>query len=288
MTSLITQPYALGFMREAAVVAAVVGIVAPMVGVWVALRRITYLGDAMSHGTLGGVALAILVGVDVVLGALAAGLLIAVGIGLLRRRPAIAPDGAIGISSVALFAFGVLIISRGGFGVDVGHFLFGQITTITRPQLLLNVALGTVAVLAVLVFFRDLEFATLDPVHARQVGIRVGLIDAVVLVLVTLTVVVSLRSVGLLMAIAMLVVPANAARLIGRSTLSTTLIAVVFGLVAALGGLTVSYHLGTSPGATIALSTVAILLLTLMGQQLTTRIAATAGPRPTQAAHAGS
>lgn len=94
--------YSLGFMREAAVVALVVGIVAPAVGVWVALRRLTYLSDAMSHGTLGGVAVAVLLGVDVVSGALGAGVLLALGIGLLRRRPVIATDAAIGISTVTL------------------------------------------------------------------------------------------------------------------------------------------------------------------------------------------
>ncbi|MGF1645597.1 MAG: metal ABC transporter permease [Kineosporiaceae bacterium] len=261
MIDWLVQPYSLTFMREAAVVAVVVGVVAPMVGVWVALRRMTYLGDAMSHGTLGGVALAFLAGVDVVVGALAAGLLMAGGIWALRRQPAIAVDGAIGISSVTLFALGVLLISAGRFGVDISHFLFGQIAAVTRPQLLLTLVIGAVAVGLVLVCFRDLELSTFDPVHARQVGVRVGLLDVVMLILVTLTVTVCLRTVGLLMAIAMLVVPANTARLLGRTTTGITVIAAVLGVVASLGGLTLSYHLATPPGATIALSTVALLVV---------------------------
>lgn len=100
---------------------------------------------------------------------------------------------------------------------------------------------------------------------------RVGLVDAVVLALVTLTVVVSLRSVGLLMSVAMLVVPANAARLLARTTAGMTAIGIGFGVLAALGGLTLSYHLGTSPGATIALSAVALLLLALAGSRIPRR-----------------
>jgi ABC-type Mn2+/Zn2+ transport system permease subunit len=262
------EPYSLRFMREAALVAVVVGVVAPAVGVWVALRRLTYLGDAMSHGTLGGVGIAVLLGIDVVLGALGAGLLMAFGIGLLRRRPVIHGDAAIGISSVTLFALGVLLISGGGFGVEISHFLFGQLTTVSRTDLVLVTALGAVAVGVLAVCFGDLELTSLDPLHARQVGVRVGVVDAVLLGLVTLTVVLSLRSVGLLMSIAMLVVPANAARLLARTTIGMTAIAVALGVTAALAGLTASYHLATAPGATTALTAVGLLVVALLVTRL--------------------
>lgn len=229
MIEWLVAPYSLGFMREAAVVATVVGVVAPTVGVWVALRRLTHLGDAMSHATVGGVALGVLLGVGAVAGALGAGGLVAAGIGLLQRRRLITSDAAIGIASVTLFAFGVLLISRGGFGVDISHVLFGQI-------------------------------------------VALGLMDAVVLGLVTVTVVICLSSVGLLMSVAMLVVPANTARLVARTTPGMTAYGVGFGVLAALGGLTASYHLSTSPGATIALSTVAILVVVLV----VTRVRSTA------------
>lgn len=272
MTEWLVEPYSLGFMREAAVVAAVVGVVAPTVGVWVALRRLTYLGDAMSHATVGGVALGVVLGVGAVAGALGAGALVAAGIGLLQRRRLITSDAAIGIASVTLFAFGVLLISRGGFGVDISHVLFGQIVALGRDELWLTVALGGLALGVVAVTFRDLELSSLDPVHARQVGVRVGLMDAVVLGLVTVTVVICLSSVGLLMSVAMLVVPANTARLVARTTPGMTVYGVGFGVLAALGGLTASYHLSTSPGATIALSTVAILVVVLV----VTRVRSTA------------
>lgn len=285
MTGWLLEPYSLQFMREAAAVAVVVGVVAPAVGVWVALRRLTYLGDALGHGTLGGVAVAVLLGLPVVLGALGAGLLLAAGIWLLRRRPAIGADAAIGICSVTLFALGVLLISRGGFGVEISHFLFGQIATVTRADLVLNAVLGAVALAIVVVFFRDLEMASLDADHARQVGVRVALADAVVLALVTLTVVVSLRSVGLLMSVAMLVVPTNAARLLARSTAGTTALGIGFGVAAALGGLTLSYHLATSPGATITLAAVGILGVVLVVTRLSS-LRRRRAPRPAESDHA--
>lgn len=271
--SWLTDPYRAQFMRDAALVAALVGVVAPSVGVWVIMRRLTYLGDAMSHGTLGGVALAFLVGVGVVWGALAAGLAIALLIGLLSRRATIATDSAIGVASTALFALGVLLISRtGGFGVELSHFLFGQIVAVSPEEVRLTLILSAIVVTTLVVMHRDLQLATFDPLHARQVGVRLAVVQAVVLVLVTLTIVVSLRTVGLLMSIALLVVPANAARQLASTTAQMMGLAVTFGLISALGGLTMSYHLSSSPGATIALVAIGLLVVSLVASRRRARV----------------
>jgi ABC-type Mn2+/Zn2+ transport system permease subunit len=240
----------------------IVGILCPVVGVWVVLRKLAYLGDAMSHASLSGVAIAYLIGASIVAGALAAGLIMGMMIAVLGARK-LADDSVIGIVETILFALGVIIISRSSsISVDLTHFLFGQITTVSQSDVRLNAALAIIALCTVMVIFRDLISATFDPIHARQVGINVSLLRFLVLALVSICVVVSLQTVGLLMSVAMLVTPAASARLVTNRIGFMTFISVLIGMGAAVLGLIFSYHLSTPPGATIAL-TAAIAFLSI-------------------------
>ncbi len=267
----LTGPYQSEFMRNALAIAVIVGVLCPVVGVWVVLRRLAYLGDAMSHATLSGVALAYLVGASIVAGALAAGLVMGGLIAVLGSRK-VSDDAVIGVVGTVLFATGVIIISRsGGVGVDLTHFLFGQITTVSPADVRLNSGLAAVALVIVTVLHRDLLAATFDPVHARQVGVRVDALRLVVLFLVSICVVVSLQTVGLLMSVAMLVTPAATARLVTQRLGTMTAVAVGVGLLAAVGGLSLSYHLASPPGATIALVAASIFLVVFVVSAVGTR-----------------
>jgi len=258
----LTDPFASQFMKNALAIAVIVGILCPVVGVWVVLRKLAYLGDAMSHASLSGVAIAYLIGASIVAGALAAGLIMGMMIAVLGARK-LADDSVIGIVETILFALGVIIISRSSsISVDLTHFLFGQITTVSQSDVRLNAALAIIALCTVMVIFRDLISATFDPIHARQVGINVSLLRFLVLALVSICVVVSLQTVGLLMSVAMLVTPAASARLVTNRIGFMTFISVLIGMGAAVLGLIFSYHLSTPPGATIAL-TAAIAFLSI-------------------------
>jgi ABC-type Mn2+/Zn2+ transport system permease subunit len=258
----LTDPFASQFMKNALAIAVIVGILCPVVGVWVVLRKLAYLGDAMSHASLSGVAIAYLIGASIVAGALAAGLIMGMMIAVLGARK-LADDSVIGIVETILFALGVIIISRSSsISVDLTHFLFGQITTVSQSDVRLNAALAIIALCTVMVIFRDLISATFDPIHARQVGINVSLLRFLVLALVSICVVVSLQTVGLLMSVAMLVTPAASARLVTNRIGLMTFISVLIGMGAAVLGLIFSYHLSTPPGATIAL-TAAIAFLSI-------------------------
>ena len=265
MTRWLLDPYQTQFMRHAALTAVIVGVLSPTVGVWVVLRRLAYLGDAMSHATLAGVAGAYLLGASVTVGALAAGLVTGAAIALLGAERRLGGDAAIGVVETGMFALGVLLITRNDrIGVDLGHFLFGQITTTSRTEVLAYAAMAIGAVAAVAVLLSDLRMATYDPLHARQVGVRTGALNVLLLVLLSLTIVVSLRTVGLLMSIAMLVTPAATARMLTNRVTTMTLTAVGVGVVSAVGGLTASYHLRSAPGATIALTAVAAFAAVLV------------------------
>jgi len=260
--SWLTEPYAYAFMQRALIAALLVGLVAPLVGCWIVLRRLAYLTDATSHATLAGVAAAYLAGVSLTLGALGAGLVMAGLMAGLAAHPRLAEDTIIGIVEVALFAAGLLIVSgSGSVSVDLGHVLLGSITTVSADDLRLDLALGLVALAGLAWRFADLRAATFDPVHAALVGVRVGALRTGLLLLLAVVVVVSLQTVGLLMSVAMVVVPAATARLWTRTVGAMSAVAAGVGVACAAFGLTLAFHLGTAPGATIALVCVAALAL---------------------------
>lgn len=252
-----TDPYQTEFMRNAAITAILVGVLAPTVGVWVVLRRLAYLGDAMSHGTLAGVAGAYLAGISITLGALAAGIVMGLLVAGFDRQRRLGHDSAIGVAETLMFSIGVILISRSDrIGVDLTHYLFGQIVTTSTDDIVVNAALTAVALAIVAIAFDDLRNVTFDPGHARQVGIPVGPLRLVLIALISITVVVSLGTVGLLMSVAMLITPAATARLVTNRIETMTALAVAVGVTSSLAGLTLSYHLATPPGPTIAAVTV--------------------------------
>jgi ABC-type Mn2+/Zn2+ transport system permease subunit len=256
----LTDPYAYGFMQRALLASLLVGAVAPLVGVWIVLRRLAYLGDAMSHATVGGVGVAYLAGWSLTLGAVAAGFAMAALMALLAAHHRLREDAVIGSAEAALFAGGVLLIStRDDVGVDLTHLLFGSVATVSTSDLWLNAALAAIVAGGIALLFGDLRAMSFDVLHAELAGIRVGVLRTTLLALLAVTVVLCLQTVGLLMSVALLVIPPAAARLWTNTVEAMTAIAVLLGLIACVAGLTLAYHAGTPPGATIALAAVALL-----------------------------
>lgn len=258
MLDWLIDPYSYAFMQRALLAALLVGALAPAVGVWIVLRRMAYLGDAMSHATLGGVALAYLAGISLVLGALGAGLVMAALMALLSSHPRLREDAVIGVAQVALFALGLLVIANSDTGaIDLSHLLLGSVTTVSPADLRLDLALGGIAALVLAARFDDLRTATLDAEHAATVGIHIGRLRTVLLCVLAVVVVLALQTVGLLLSVALLVIPAATARLWTTTALAMSALAVAFGITTTTLGLTLSWHASTPPGATIALLAVA-------------------------------
>lgn len=249
----LTDPFQAEFMQRAFLAAIIIGVVAPVVGTWIVLRRMANLGDAMSHGTLAGVGLAYSAGINVLFGAMGAGLLIALLLLWFSTNRRLGQETVITVLGTAFFALGVVVISRLDTGVELTHFLFGRVLTVTWGDVWVNLALGGAAVLVVLALFNELRLATFDHVQAEQVGVHVELVQAVLVLLLAVVVVISLRAVGTIMAVTMLVTPAATARLLARTLRQMTLFGVLFGVAEGVGGLMISYHLDSSPGATIGL-----------------------------------
>ena len=254
----LTDPFQSGFMQRALLATVIIGVVAPVVGTWVVLRRMANLGDAMAHGTLAGVGLAYAAGVNVVVGALGSGVLLAALLLTFSSNRRLGQETVVTVLGTAFFALGVVVISRLDTGVELTHFLFGRVLTVQWSDIWLNLALGGAAVLAVLALFGELRLATFDHVQAEQVGVRVELVQGVLVVLLAVVVVISLRAVGTVMSVTMLVTPAATARLMARNLRQMTLVGVALGVGEGIVGLLLSYHLGAAPGATIGLVAVGV------------------------------
>lgn len=249
----LTDPFQTEFMQRAFLAAIIIGVVAPVVGTWVVLRRMANLGDAMSHGTLAGVGIAYAAGFNILIGAIGVGILMAALLLTFSSNRRIGQETIITVLGTAFFAIGVVMITRLDTGVELNHFLFGRLLTVTWGDIWLNLALGGVAVAVVASLFGELRLATFDHIQAEQVGVRVEFVQAIVVLLLSIVVVVSLRAVGTVMSVTLLVTPAATARLLARTLKQMTFIGVAIGVSVGMIGLIISYHLGSAPGATIGL-----------------------------------
>jgi manganese/iron transport system permease protein len=262
--SWILDPFQSDFTQRAGLICIMVGVLAPVVGTWVSLRKLAYLGDAMSHSVLGGVALGVAwFGTSAVLpGALVAGILMALTIHFLSQNRRIATDSVIAVVGSGMFALGALLLSKMDTSVSLSHFLFGQLLTVNSADLWITLVLTVLAVAFIWYRFTDLMFATFDRDHATQIGIRVQRLDAAMLVLLAVCVVVCLNTVGIALTVSLLITPTATARLFFNNVTSITRAAIAIGLTEVLTGFIVAYHSDLSPGPTITLgATVTFIVL---------------------------
>jgi ABC-type Mn2+/Zn2+ transport system permease subunit len=257
----LTEPFALAFMQRALVAAVVVGLVCSVLGCYVVLRSMAFLGDALAHAVLPGIALAYLAGVDLLAGALVAALLVALGIGFLTRHGAVREDTAIGILFAAALSLGVLLISStGSYATDLTHILFGDVLGVSTTDLWLTGGLAAAVLLAVALLYRELLLASFDPLLAHTLGRRPGLVLLAPLVLLALTIVVSLQTVGVGLVAALLVTPGATASLLTRRLPAMMAAAAVVGVVSSVVGLYLSYYLDVASGAAIVLTATAFFV----------------------------
>jgi ABC-type Mn2+/Zn2+ transport system permease subunit len=224
-----------------------------------------FLGDAMAHAVLPGVAVAYLLGRNLTLGALAAALVVALGVGLFSRRGMIKEDTAIGVLFAAALSLGVVMISSiRTYAVDLSHILFGNVLGVSSLDLWLTAGLGAVILILIFVFYRPFLVISFDPVLAATLRMRVGFYNNLLLILLALTIVISMQTVGVGLVAAMLVTPAATAYLLVRRLPPMMALSALIGGVSSLIGLFASYHLNVASGAAIVLTTTAFFLLAFL------------------------
>lgn len=270
-----SEMLALEFMRNALIGAVLVGFAAPLVGIFLVQRRMSLIGDGMGHVALAGVAVGVLTGTQPVLTALLAAVLAAVAIELLRERGGTSGDIALAVMFYGGIALGVVLLSQATSATssNLTGFLFGAILTTTPADLIAFAVLGAIVVGTVTVLRGRLFAVAVDEEYSRATGLRVTALNLVLAVLTAVTVVVSMRIVGLLLISALMILPNATAQRIGTSFASTMRWAAVIGVVGAVAGVVTSYYAGTPSGGTIVLILIAIFLVTAGTAALSARLA---------------
>ena len=260
----VLQPLGYAFFLRALVASAVVGLVCAVVGSYMVLRGLAFMGDALSHSAFPGVVVAYLLKGPFYLGAAIAAVGTALAIGWVTRRGRLRSDTTIGVLFAGMFALGVFLFSRiPNYVGDLFGFLFGEILGIGDADLLALIALAVIVLAVVAVFWKELLYSTFDPLGAAAAGLPVARLDYVLLAVIALTIVVSLQAVGIILVVAMLVTPAAIGQLLATSFGRLVAIAIAVGVVSPIAGLYLSYWLDAATGATIVLVETGLFVLAL-------------------------
>lgn len=263
------DPFDPEFMQRALLAGMLAVVASSVVGTWVVLRGLTFLGDALAHGVIPGMALAVLWGFNVTVGALLTAALMVGGISLVNRRARLAEDTGVGLLFVGMLALGVIIISKSrSFASDVQSLLFGDVLGVTWGDLRLQAVAAVLVVVASSLGYRAFLTLSFNPDKAGSLGLHPVATNLALLGLIAVAIVSSFQAVGTLLVFGLLVGPPATAALLVRRVWLCTLVAVLLGWVAVVAGLVLSYHHGTAAGATMAGVSVGLFFVVLIAQEL--------------------
>ena len=262
MIEWLSAPFAYSFMQRGFVAAILVGMLCALVGCYVVLRGMAFLGDAMAHAILPGVAVAYLLNGSLILGALAAAVVIAIGIGFITRQGTVKEDTAIGILFAAALSLGVALISSiRSYAVDLTHILFGNLLGVSQGDLWLTAGLGLVVLTTIALFYKPFLVISFDPVLAAALRLPTEALRYLLLLLLAITIVVSMQTVGVGLVASMLVTPAATAYLLVRRLPGMMALSAGVGLLSSLAGLYLSFYANVASGAAIVLTTTLFFFL---------------------------
>lgn len=263
------EPLTYEFMQRGLLASVIVGVLCAVMGAYVVLRGMAFLGDAMAHAILPGVAIAYLLRGDLLIGAGVAAVVIALSIGFFSKEGTVKEDTAIGILFAAALSLGVALISTmQTYAVDLSHILFGNVLGVSVSDLWLIGGLSLGILLSVILLFKPFLVISFDPVLAATLRLPTELLRNLMLVLLALTVVVSLQTVGVSLAAAMLVTPAATAYLLTRRLAPMMLVSALIGAISSVIGLYISYYFNIVSGSSIVLTATAIFLLAFLWKRV--------------------
>lgn len=271
----LTAPFELAFQQRALLGGSLAAIATSVVGTWVVLRGMTFLGDALVHGVIPGIALALLLGFSPLLGAAAAAVVMIAGIGLVHRQTAFSEDTGIGLLFVGMLALGVILVSRtAAFAGNLTALLFGDVLGVTDSDLVVLAVVAAIAVVASVLMYRPFLVLAFDEQKADLYGLNPRWAHMILLGLITVAIVGSFQTVGTLLVFGLLVGPPATAALLVRRVPTIMAAAAVIGVVSVVIGLVVSYHADTSGSATMAIVPVvlffAVLTMKSVGRRMAT------------------
>jgi ABC-type Mn2+/Zn2+ transport system permease subunit len=256
------EPLTYSFMQRGFLAAIMVGILCAVIGCYVVLRGMAFLGDAMAHAILPGVAIAYLLKGNLLVGALIAAVVVALGISLFSKNGTIKEDTAIGIFFAAALSLGVALISGiRSYAVDLSHILFGNVLGVSINDLWMTGILSLIVIAAIIILYKPFMVISFDPILAATLRMPANLLRSLLLVLIALTVVVSMQTVGVGLVAAMLVTPGATAYLLTRRLSRMLIISAIIGGVTSITGLYLSFYLNIASGAAIVLCATFMFIL---------------------------
>lgn len=252
------------FLQKALVTSIMVGIICGVIGSFIVLRGMALMGDAISHAVLPGVAISYMLGISFFYGAVVTGLLTAFGIGAISQNSRIKNDSSIGLVFSAAFALGIILITKAGSATDLTQILFGNVLSVRTSDMWLTLIIGTIVILVVVVFFKELLVSSFDETMAAAYGLKTRVIHYAIMFLLTLVTVASLQTVGVILVVSMLITPASTAYLLTNRLSVMVVLAAFFGALSSVIGLYFSFLYNLPSGPVIALATTGIFLIAFL------------------------
>src|SRR5262245_14389091 len=254
MLEWLLEPLSYSFMWRGLLAAMMVGTICSVLGTYVILQGMAFFGDAMAHTILPGVVLAYLVGWPLAVGALIVGILSAIGIGALSQRGEVREDTAIGVIFAGAFALGIAMLSTvRSYAVDLAHILFGDVLGVSPSDLWVTAVLGVVVLLIVFAFYKEFLVLAFDPTLAVVLRLPVKALRYLLLILIAVTIVISLQTVGMALMLAMLITPAASAQMLTRRLPAMMMTAAAIGALSNVTGLYISYYANIASGPAMVL-----------------------------------
>lgn len=282
MLDALIEPLQYGFMQRSLTIAVLVGIVCAIVGSYLMVQRLALLGDAISHSVLPGLAIAFALGVNIFMGAFVTGVLSTIIIAWIRTRSTIKEDAAMGIVFSAFFALGITLITliQKDNKIDLNHFLFGNILGVSVEDVRDTALIAVLVLIAVFLLYKELLFYTFDPAGAQASGLPVNLLNFGLMVLIALTIVASLKAVGVVLVLSLLITPAATAYLLVPRLHQVMILGAILGVISSISGMYLSYFYNLPSGPAIVLvasSLFAVALLFSPSQGILTHPSTQAG-----------
>ena len=268
ITEALVGPFEYTFMVRALIVSVLVGVMCPLLGVYVVTRGLGFMGDALAHSVLPGMVGAFILGVSPFLGAIPMAIAVALVSGYLIRRAGVGEDTSVGIIFAGLFALGLTMLTAAkGIPVNLEDILLGQVLAVSQTDVYITLGLSAFVLLATYALHKEMLFASFDQTGASVVGLPTDKLEYALLALLAIVIVLALQAVGIVLVISMLITPAATALLIVRNFQHAMALAVAFGVAAAVAGLYISYHFNLPSGPVMALVVAAFFILAVTWSQ---------------------
>lgn len=266
MLDILIEPLQYSFMQRSLVVAIVVGIICALVGTYLLVQHLALLGDAISHSVLPGLAIAFITGTNIFLGAFIAGIISTVLINIIRTRSNIKEDAAMGIVFSSFFALGITLITiiQKDNKIDLNHFLFGNILGVTIEEVRDTIIIALIVLAIITLFYKELLFYTFDKLGAQAVGLPVNLLDLGLTILIAMTIVASLKAVGVILVLSLLITPAATAYLLVSRLHLMMIFGVIIGVISSISGMYISYFYNLPSGPAIVLVASSLFTVALL------------------------